>query len=118
MLQTQSRRSSSWSGPTSPQKLAAGVDLGALKGAGTDAAGRHHGTAGVSTATGLADYEDVVNVVAQVEAANVPMASLGWAGNAFVKARLMTTLRTTRRHRPATSSWSEDSTLGGYPYRP
>jgi HK97 family phage major capsid protein len=75
-------------------KLAAAVDLGALKGSGAPEPTGITGTAGIHTSTGLDAYDDVVFAVARVEAEDVPMASLGWAGNAWVKAKLKTTLRT------------------------
>jgi HK97 family phage major capsid protein len=96
------------------QKLAAAVDLGALKGSGAPQPTGITGTAGIGTATGLADYEDVVNVVAQVEAENVPMASLGWAGNAWIKAKLKTTLRTSGD--TSSNFIMSGDTLDGYPY--
>lgn len=80
------------------QKLGAGVDLGVMK--GTASNGQPRGitqTSNVGTkdsSSGAPTWAAVVDVMATVEAADVPQASLGWAMNAFAKKKFRSVEKT------------------------
>ena len=97
-------------------KLAAGVDAAALKGTGSgdDMPQGIIGTVGVQAADGLGDYEAAVFAVAAVEGLDVPPGTFGWAMNAYVLAKLATTLRTSA---DTASNFvvGADRTLAGFP---
>jgi HK97 family phage major capsid protein len=95
------------------QKLAAGVDLGALKGNVSSAQPAGVKTiAGIGSATNCGSHAQVVAIVAQVEGKDVPMSNLGWVGNAFVKAKMKTIARTVNDF-----LMNDTNNLGGYGYR-
>jgi HK97 family phage major capsid protein len=97
-------------------KLAAGIDAGALVGAGAPA------PSGVSgLATGTVDssgnnptWAQVVSAIAQAENSNTPGASFGWILNAFVKAKFRTITRVTS-DAGAGFLMADDGSIGGYP---
>jgi HK97 family phage major capsid protein len=99
-------------------KLALAVDLAALTGAGSTSAVPEGISVNSDThkvTTGLADYEDVIDVQTLVEDADVPLVSMGWVTSAAVKAMLRTTLMTSED--TASNFISDGNTLGGYPLR-
>lgn len=97
-------------------KLGAGVDLAVLK--GTASNGQPRGitqTSNVGTkdsSSGAPSWDDVVDVMAQVEAADVPMASLGWAMNAYAKKKFRSVQKVTGE---AAFLMGDDNAMGGAP---
>lgn len=78
-------------------KLGAGVDLAVMKGSG--ASGQPTGITQTGSIGKLASgssaptWANIVSVAATVESQDVPMASLGWAMNAYLKAELRKTVK-------------------------
>lgn len=99
-------------------KLAAAVDLGALKGSGAPQPTGITLTAGIGTQedVGPITFDAVLDAIATVEAADVPMASLGWATNALVKRQAMGTTRVSGDAGAGFIAESTNSMLG-YPMR-
>jgi HK97 family phage major capsid protein len=96
-------------------KLGIGVDLAVMKGTGDN--GQPTGITESSPGTkdessGAPTWADVVEVMAMVEAADVPMASLGWAMNAYSKKKFRAVAKESNE---PVYLIGDDNALGGAP---
>lgn len=97
--------------------IAAGLDLGTMKGAGAPAPTGITTTANIHTKTSSSanpTYAQVLDAVAKVKNSNVPMHSLGWALNAYAEAKFKSVTKVTS-DAGAGFLMSEDGTIGGAP---
>jgi len=77
-------------------ELASALDLGVLKGSGAPQPTGITNTSSIGTldnSSGAPDWADINTVIATVEAADVPMTSMGWALNAYTKSKLRQTTK-------------------------
>ncbi len=95
-------------------KLGAGVDFAALKGGGApQPTGITNSSPGTKNSGSAAPaWADVVEVMAEVETADVPQASLGWAMNAFGKKKFRSVEKTTNE---PVYLMGDDNQMGGAP---